>query len=84
MKLEEIAKRETHLIGLCVDAREASKQFAEAIQFAAEKAEASPAVVTKYIKALANEKANTVAHEASQLSMLFNAMPTVAATPEAT
>jgi hypothetical protein len=77
MKIDEITKREAELIRLCVEAKETSKQFAEAVQFAALQAEASPAVVRRYIAALANEKANTVIAEAGQLVMLFNAMPSL-------
>lgn len=77
MRTIEITTREANLIELCLNAKEASKQFAEAVQYAAMQAEASPAVVRRYIQALASEKANTVAHEASQLALLFDTMPTV-------
>jgi hypothetical protein len=77
MKIHEITKRETDLICLYNDAKEANKQLAEAIQYAAVQAEASPAVVRRYIVALASEKANTVIAEAGQLMMLFDAMPTM-------
>jgi len=77
MRIDEITKRETELIRLCADAKDASKQFAEACQDAALAADTSPAVVRRYIAALASEKANTVARETEQLVMLFNAIPTV-------
>ena len=82
MKISEITSREDDLIRWCNEAKEASAQFTEAVKFAAVKAETSPAVVRRYIVAMANEKANTVAHEASQLAMLFDAMPTLTATEE--
>ena len=77
MKTQEILKRETELIHLYTEAKEASKQFSEAVQFAAEKAEASPAVIRRYIAALASEKANQVVAETEQLTLLFNAMPSL-------
>lgn len=61
MLISEITKREASLIELCVQAKEAGKAFAEACQFAA----------------LAGEKANVVASETEQLSMLFASLPTV-------
>lgn len=57
MKLNEVTKREAELIRLCMEAKEASKLYAEAVQYAAMQAEASPAVVRRYIAALASEKA---------------------------
>jgi len=77
MLISEIKKREADLIHLCTKAKEASKAFAEAVQYVAEKAEASPAVVRRYIAALASERANQVVSETEQLTLLFNAMPTL-------
>jgi len=77
MKTTEIMKREASLIELCVQAKEAGKAFAEACQFAALQAETTPAVVRRYIAALAGEKANVVQNETEQLAMLFTALPTV-------
>lgn len=77
MKIAEIKKRENELIRLYSEAKEASKTFAEAVQYTALQAEARPAVVQRYIVALASEKANIAAHEAEQRVMLFNALPTV-------
>lgn len=37
----------------------------------------TPAVVRRYIAALASEKANVVANETEQLQMLFTSLPTV-------
>lgn len=77
MLISEIKRREADLINLYTEAKDASKQFAEAIQFAALHAETTPAVVRRYIAALASEKANLVAHETAQLGMLFDSIPTV-------
>lgn len=77
MKIEAITKGEAELIRLCTEAKEASKLFTEAVQFAALQADTSPAVVRRYITALATEKANVLAYETEQLSLLFNSMPTV-------
>lgn len=77
MKITEITKREAELIHLYTEAKEASKQFAEAVQFAALQAEATPAAVRRYISAQATEKSNELIKETEQLVMLFNAMPTV-------
>ena len=77
MKTAEVTKREQNLIHLCTEAKDASKQFAEAIQYAALQAEMSPSAVRRYITALASEKANVVANETEQLAMLFTALPTV-------
>lgn len=77
MKANEVTKREMDLINLYTEAKEASKQFSEAIQFAAIQAETTPAVVRRYIVAISGEKANQVVNETEQLVMLFNAMPTV-------
>ena len=80
MRIEEIAKREGELILLCTEAKEASKAFAEAVQFAAMKADTTPAVVRRYIAALASDKANEVGKETEQLVILFASMPTLSAT----
>lgn len=77
MNIQEITKRENDLICLYNDAKEASKQFSEAVEFAALQADTSPAVVRRYITALASEKASALAYETEQLSLLFNSMPTV-------
>lgn len=77
MKIQEVTKREAELIRLYGEAKEASKLYIEAIQFAALQADTLPAVVRRYIAALASEKANAVAKEAEQMVLLFNAMPTV-------
>lgn len=77
MKTYEILKRERELMVLCEAAKESSKQFSEACQFAALKADTTPAVVRRYIVAMASEKANTLEKEAEQLTMLFQALPTV-------
>jgi hypothetical protein len=79
MRIEEIAKREGELILLCTEAKDASKQFSEAVQFAALQAETTPAVVRRYITALASERANEVVRETEQLVILFASMPTLAA-----
>lgn len=77
MKTSEITQRESHLIELYHAKQEATTQYTEAIQYAALQAETSPAVVSRYIRAMATEKANAVAHEAAQLAMLFDAIPTL-------
>lgn len=77
MKIAEITKRETDPICLYNEAKEANKQLTEAIQFAALQADTSPAVVRRYIAALASDKANAVIAETEQLAMLFQALPTV-------
>lgn len=77
MKIQEVTKRENELIHLYTEAKEASKLFAEACQFAAQQAETTPPVVRRYIAALASEKANAVIAETEQLVLLFQAMPTV-------
>lgn len=77
MRIEEVTQREAELIRLYTDAKEASKLFAEACQFAAIQAETTPSVVRRYIAALAGEKANEIAKETEQLVMLFTALPTV-------
>lgn len=79
MRTEEIAKRETELIHLCTEAKEASKQFSEAVQFAALQAETTPAIVRRYITALASERANEVVKETEQLVILFASMSTLTA-----
>lgn len=83
MKIAEVTKREAELIHLYTEVKEASKTFAEACQIAALQAGASPAVVRRYITALASEKANAVIAETEQLTMLFKALPTVQAQAEA-
>lgn len=77
MKTREVMKREADLINLYTEAKEASKQFSEACQFAALQAETTPGVVRRYIAAIASEKANQVVEETAQLTMLFTALPTV-------
>ena len=77
MRTIEITKRETDLISMYNEAKEANKQFSEAVQFAAIHAETTPAVVRRYIVAIAGEKANQVVNETAQLAMLFTALPTV-------
>jgi hypothetical protein len=77
MNITAITKREANLIELCVQAKEAGKAFTEACQFAASEAETTPAVVRRYIAALAGEKANAVMTETAQLTMLFTSLPTV-------
>lgn len=77
MKANEVTKRETDLVNLYTEAKEASKQFSEAVQFAAIQAETTPAVVRRYIVAIAGEKANQVVSETEQLTLLFNAMPSL-------
>lgn len=76
MKTQEILKRESELIHLYTEAKEASKQFTEAVQFAALQADATPAAVRRFIVALAGEKANEVVKETEQLVMLFSALTT--------
>lgn len=77
MKTAEVTKRETDLISMYNEAKEASRQFSEACAVAALHAETTPAVVRRYIVAIAGEKANQVVNETEQLSMLFLALPTV-------
>lgn len=58
MKIDEVTKREAALIVAYTEAKEASKQFAEACSFAAIQAETTPGVIRRYIAAVAGEKAN--------------------------
>lgn len=78
MKISAITTREHDFICLYNDAKEASKQFQEAIQRTAQIADTTPAVVRKYIAALASERANTVIKETEQLSLLFRLIPSLA------
>lgn len=82
MKTQIVTKHERRLIELYEAKQEAAKEYAEAVQFTAQEAETTPAVVGKYIRALASEKANEVIKETEQLQQLFLALPTLTATEQ--
>lgn len=78
MNISEVRKREQALIALYDRAKDASQSYSDACKAAADLADTTPAVVRRYIAALASDKANTVMAEAEQLTMLFTALPTIA------
>lgn len=67
MKIEEVTRREAELIHLYIEAKGASKLFAEACQSVALQADTSSPVVRQHIEALVREKAHTKIVETESL-----------------
>lgn len=70
-KLEPLKDRVRHLMTLCMSARLASTEFAEAVKDTAEKTKLDAPVIRAYIMARTSEQLHKKQSAAEQLSLLF-------------